>query len=146
MEDYKNKNWFENYLGMLETNIDRLESRVETACCVDKMCGMERLISEKFESNEKALITAKEALDKRLDSMNEFREALREQAAKMMTRDEYNVNHEAFRNQLNELSKAKERMEGKASQSSLYVATAIAVLSLFIGAIHVLRDVIGLTK
>jgi|GEM_PF-5519657 hypothetical protein len=42
----------------------------------------------RFISMEKAVDTAKESMEKRLDSMNEFRDALKDQASRFVTRTE----------------------------------------------------------
>lgn len=150
MASYENIDWFRNYLTKIESDIQRLENRIETRmeanACRDRMDSMIAFINEKFAANEVAVQLARKDLNKRLESMNDFRSALSDQSSKMLTRDEYIVNHEMFRKELNELTKAKERMEGKASQTSFYIATAIAVFSLFLGAIHILRDFAGMAK
>jgi hypothetical protein len=56
----------------------------------------EKLIDEKFRARDMALIVALETLNKRLDGMNEFREALRDQNSRYVARTEYLTTHEAL--------------------------------------------------
>jgi hypothetical protein len=49
----------------------------------------EKLINEKFRARDMALVVALDTLNKRLDGMNEFREALRDQNARYLSRSEY---------------------------------------------------------
>lgn len=145
MADLPEINWFRTYLERLDKDLSRLSAKVDTLPCfglVEKLDGLERYVDEKFNAQALAVEMARNTMDKRLDGMNEFREALRDQASKMMTRSEYAVNHEKFRDELSSLTKAKERMEGKASQTSFYVTAGIAIFSLLLGAIHVFKDVV----
>jgi hypothetical protein len=56
----------------------------------------EKLIDEKFRARDKALIVAMVTLNKRLDGMNAFREALRDQTSRFVTRVEYVTAHDAL--------------------------------------------------
>lgn len=58
-------------------------------------CLSERMNASSVVS-EKALEKAHSATEKRFDSVNEFRAALSDQANNMVTRNEYNVRHEAL--------------------------------------------------
>lgn len=54
---------------------------------------IDRLYTERFAARDLALTMAVTSMEKRLDSMNQFREALRDQAARYFTRDEYAAGH-----------------------------------------------------
>jgi hypothetical protein len=56
----------------------------------------EKLMDEKFRARDLALTVAIQSLDKRLDSMNEFRDALRDQTSGFVTRSEYHAAHESL--------------------------------------------------
>lgn len=145
MADQPEPNWFKTYLERLDKDLSRLSNKVDSLPCfalTEKIDGLERYVDEKFSAQALAVDMARNTMDKRLDGMNEFREALRDQASKMMTRSEYAVNHEKFRDELTKLTRSMERMEGKASQTSFYITAGIAIISLVFGAIHVLRDVV----
>ena len=55
----------------------------------DRLAFNERLSDEKFIARDRALNVALRSLENRLDGMNEFREALREQTLRYMPRDEF---------------------------------------------------------
>ncbi len=55
----------------------------------DRLEFNERLSDEKFIARDRALNVALRSLENRLDGMNEFREALREQTLRYMPRDEF---------------------------------------------------------
>ena len=59
-----------------------------------------------------ALATATEALDKRLEGMNEFRAQLTEQGRDFVTRTEYDAKHDALLNRLLVLERNAERTAG----------------------------------
>lgn len=53
-------------------------------------------LDERIKSLEKATVVAKEQMDKRLDGMNEFRDTLKDQAGRFITRDEMNIKMDAL--------------------------------------------------
>jgi len=98
-------------------------------------------------------------LDKRLDSMNEFREALKDQTSKYLTKDEYILMHERVINDIKSLQEQstkslsreeftnlhdkvnedvrmlrehKSNLEGKASTSSVYIAYIAAAIAIIL--------------
>jgi hypothetical protein len=96
----------------LETNIARLEERLN--------------------SYEKAVSVATAAMDRRLDGMNEFREQLKDQASKFLTKDVYESKHELIVQQINDLNISKAVLEGKASQKSMFITMAVSIVSLLL--------------
>lgn len=77
---------------------------------------LERLIAEsdrryeqRFAASEQAVLKAERAMAARLDSMNEFREALKDQANRMATRDELERIEEA----VHLLERAKANLDGR---------------------------------
>ena len=80
---------------------------------------------------------AREAMDKRLNGMNEFRDTLKDQASRFVTRDEVNTKIDNMASQLEELKLNKAMLEGKASQSS-------ATTALIFGIVGVILSVVGL--
>jgi len=89
-------------------------------------------LKEHFESRvsalEKATEVATNVLDKRLDSMNEFRAQLKDQASTFVSR----IEHEKVMEDLRELREWKSKQEGKASQMSFVITLIISLSSLFI--------------
>ena len=89
----------------------------------------------KLEAQEKALTLAREIMNTRLETMNEFREQLKSQAGTFITRSE----HDLLANEIQELREYRARIEGKASLSSVYIAYALSVIGIFIAIIHLFR-------
>jgi hypothetical protein len=83
---------------------------------------------------EQATRTALASLDKRLEGMNEFREALKDATARLPTRNELDAKFERVSSELSELQKFKNTMEGKASQSSVNIFMLLSVLSVLMAA------------
>ena len=54
---------------------------------------LKRTIDLKYQTTEKATLLATYALEKRLESMNEFREAMKDQAQKFLTKNEFDIRH-----------------------------------------------------
>ena len=86
----------------------------------------------KYESLDKANKLAADLLDKRLESMNEFRNSLRDQANKFITRDEVNLMIKAIEADIRMLREAKANAEGKVSMTSVMIATIIVVVGLIL--------------
>jgi len=63
-------------------------------------------------ASAKALQTATETLEKRLEGMNEFRAQLTEQGRDFIARTEYDAKHEALLNRLQVLERQSERQQG----------------------------------
>jgi hypothetical protein len=92
---------------------------------------------------EHATNLAATTMEKRLDSMNEFRDTLRDQAGKFVTRDEANLQvariHdsliakiEAIQGQVDKLQTFKDRLEGKASMTAVVISYLIGGAGLFV--------------
>lgn len=96
-------------------------------------------LKEYFESRlcsiEQATKSAAAQMEKRLEGMNEFRDALKDQATKFLTKDEFNIQHIRVQDDVRMLRESKANLEGKASQTSVFIAYGIAVVSLIIAII-----------
>ena len=57
---------------------------------------LRELLEARLEATEKALGLARVELERRLEGMNEFREQLRDQAARFITRDEFDMRMDAM--------------------------------------------------
>ena len=87
----------------------------------------------RFEAICRALDKAEDTLAARLASMNEFRNQLKDQAAKFVTRDEVELTIRPVCDDLREVRDFMRRQEGKASQSSVILATILGVAGLLLG-------------
>jgi hypothetical protein len=85
-----------------------------------------RLNQETFTRNERIM-------DERLARMNEFRDALKDQAGTFVTKEEMAIRVAALVAQVDDLRLSKAFLEGRASQTSVYVAYGLGILSLLIG-------------
>ena len=81
-----------------------------------------------LEAYQKAIDVATRTLDKRLDGMNEFRDTLRDQASRFVTRDEMDLKVNVLQAQIVELKKFRDQAAGKADTKAVYIAYALAVL------------------
>jgi predicted phage gp36 major capsid-like protein len=105
--------------------------------------GHEKLNEARFQAVERAVEVANGQMEKRLEGMNEFRDSLKDQASRFFTRDEFHSAHGPVLKDIEALKLARATLEGKASQKSVNVAYAIAVIGIVISliglAIHLTR-------
>ena len=88
---------------------------------------------------EKAHELSCAATDKRLASMNEFRNALKDQAAQMATRIELEAAEDKIELELRPLRDFKAAIEAKASQQSVNLALLISLAGLALTIINLLQ-------
>lgn len=91
-------------LNALKILIDEREDRTK-----ERFAAMEKNIVAALAASDKAVTKAETAIEKRFDSVNEFRETLRDQAANLMPRSEYDVRHKTLENTVHGVS---ERLTG----------------------------------
>jgi len=96
-----------------------------------------KYIDVKIESIDRSTNLAADALEKRLESMNEFRNSLKDQQSKFVTREEYALMHERLVEDVKILREAKANFEGKASMASVYLSYVIAAIALAISIIRI---------
>lgn len=90
---------------------------------------------------EKATDLAARTLEKRLEGMNEFREALKNQAALFVTRNEMKIQLDKIDDDIRMLREAKAMLEGKASQLYVTITLIISLLGLFISFVLILTKI-----
>ena len=118
----------------------------------DKQTSLELAVSlrtyfdAKLDALEKSQGLVYEAMGRRLDGLNQFREALRDQQSKFATcielsavRERLEVETTRFEKEIQVLREFKATIEGKASQQSVFLAYAISILGLLIGIIGLVR-------
>ena len=95
-------------------------------------------LKEYFDTKVEAVKAVHEAyiyaLEKRLESMNEFREAMKDQAARMMTREE----SKSIKDDIRSLRESRATLEGKASYQSVLIAYALSAISIIVSIVGVL--------
>ena len=94
-----------------------------------------QVISTRLDAIEKATELAREQMEKRLEGMNEFREALKDQNSLFVTKEMHNK----IEADIQELRTFKDEQSGKASQAQVYIAWLIAILGLVLGAVAIFR-------
>ena len=97
--------------------------------------SLKEYFEQRFETLEKDMNKASQQMDKRLEGMNEFRSALKDQAGKFLTKDEFMIQHQRVVDDIRVLRESKATLEGKASQTSVFIAYAIALIGLIVGII-----------
>jgi hypothetical protein len=91
---------------------------------------LKEAFNEKFKAQDKALGLATKILEKRLENMNEFRQALTDQAASFITREIYESRHDILQRQVDDLRLKGAELDGKASQKSLQATNVMAMIAL----------------
>jgi len=94
---------------------------------------------KRLEELEKAILLAKQNIDQRLESVNEFRAQLNDQAKNFITRAE----HDVLVKDIQDLREFKAVVNAKASQNSVTVAYVITIISLIISISSFIMRVMG---
>jgi hypothetical protein len=102
-----------------------------------RLIEMQRLWEAEHQALIKATEMADQANDHRLASMNEFREQLREQAGKFITRDEIKLMLDPVCEDVRSLRDSRNVLAGKASQSSVDRALVFGVIGIAIGVLGI---------
>jgi len=94
---------------------------------------LKEYVESRFTSIEEAIKVALVAMDKRLDSMNEIRETMRDQASKFPTRAELEIQLSNIGKDVRELQNSRSYLAGRASQSSVNLALLISIIGIILG-------------
>src|ERR1700722_14136608 len=92
----------------------------------DRFKAMDEKTSLALTSSEKAVTKAELATEKRFDSVNEFRDTLRDQAATLMPRNESEAKFAAINEKFDDIKKAG------TAQHNWSIGTGLSVLALLI--------------
>jgi len=125
-------------IAILETNVRGVQRCDEiTKEKIDKLRDDATRLDERIASIRESVKVAKESMDMRLDSMNEIRGQLKDQANTFLPRVEYIGQHQALEQRFTHtdedirgLRESRATLEGKASQSSVMVAYIIAIVGI----------------
>ena len=90
----------------------------------------------RFEEAQRAIDKAEASMRERLAGMNEFRDQLKDQAGRFVTRDEMNIIITKQAEDIKALQKISDRAEGKASQNAMLFAIAMALIGLVLGVLN----------
>lgn len=95
--------------------------------------SLREYLESRISAIEKASDLAAKLLDVRLESMNEFRAAMKDQSSQFINRNEYEARRQTVDGDIRTLREYKAALEGKASQFFAIITLVVALLSLFIG-------------
>ncbi len=92
--------------------------------------SLKEYVDSRIADQDKAVLTANMANDKRLDSVNEFRNQLNDQTRTFLTRNEFSAQHESLQKQITALTNRINLMAGR----STGISTSWSVIAAAIGA------------
>lgn len=121
-DDVSLREYIDTRIGAVEGRIDRLEDHWAQRGAIHETAH-----SREHALTEEAIDRAREAMEKRLDGMNEFRGQLSDQAARFVARAEFDIATATFRREL--------------AQTSRFVWMGLGIVSLLAAAIPVLVSV-----
>ncbi|HEX6827214.1 MAG TPA: hypothetical protein VF077_12925 [Nitrospiraceae bacterium] len=101
---------------------------------LEKQIGaLDRYVDERIASMKSAIDVAEEKLGHRLEGMNEFRSALKDQASRLAAKEEVDYKLSAIEGRIKDLELAYARGLGRATITSVLWSTAIAIAILGLG-------------
>jgi len=103
-----------------------------------KVIELRDYFNVRFEAADRARDVALVAMEKRLDGMNEFREALKDQSVRFITRDEVEGRISRMDATIKSLELSKAQLEGKANQSALNSTLFISVIGLALSVVNLI--------
>jgi len=90
-------------------------------------------VEAKFNAIDKSTTVALGNLEKRLEGINEFRGQLKDQQGTLITRIEVDGQLAAIRENIRNLELSKAELEGKATQTSVFITQLLAVIGIMLG-------------
>jgi hypothetical protein len=103
---------------------------------------LKEYLNVQIEALKHATLIAKESMEKRLDSMNEFRETLKDQTNSFIPRQEYKESIFSLQKQVDDLKQSRDILAGKASQSSVNIAYILTAISLLLSVLSFILNFI----
>ncbi len=120
------KTHLEDKLGAVEKRLDAKIDALERLL-VQKSIDQDRAVAQALVSAKEAVTKAEVAMGERLALLNESRRTIGDQAALMLTRNEYASGHKELTARLDQIEKVNARAAG---QQSVWIAIGVALLSL----------------
>ena len=99
------------------------------------IAGQHDYFMARLQASEKATSIASDNLSERLAGMNEFRQAMGDLSARMITREEVALMMEKLNADIADLKKSRDQAAGKASQSSVIVSLLFGAAGIVLGAV-----------
>lgn len=94
-----------------------------------RLDDLERRVLDRFVLSDAAVNKAERTMDARLNSMNEFRDALRDQANRMATRAEMEI----LRDQIGDLRRAKANLDGRLIAITGGISVGVTIILWILG-------------
>jgi hypothetical protein len=94
----------------------------------------------KFENIEKSTLLAQDALNARLESMNEFRSAMKDQAGQFITRTECHLSKDKIIGDIQTLRESDATTKGGATQRDVTIARFIAIGAILLSSATLLSN------
>jgi hypothetical protein len=105
---------------------------------VEPAVSLKEYVDALLKALETRIEQARISMEKRLDGMNEFRDALRDQAANSPTRNEVETELEAIKKDIKTLISFMDTVGSKASQGDVNRGIMFSIIGLVIGAVGLL--------
>ena len=112
-----------------------LMCRERAKYCDGRLEDTRKMFIKEIDNLHKSIDTAKAELERRLESMNEFRSQLEKQAKTFLDKGYYDLQHGILLDRLNSLQRSKDIQDGRSSISN-YIAGAAILISLIFGMLH----------
>lgn len=119
-------------------SFDRDDARALRDLFEAQLTAMQERFLAELRAIREAVTVANAANDKRLDSVNEFRAQMADQAARFIVRSDLEAAVAPLRSDIAALKEFRAELKGKASQSSVNMAYAFAGLSAVLGIVNLL--------
>lgn len=100
--------------------------------------GLRDYMDVKFKAIDDATRLASDNVNTRLEGMNEFRNAMKDQASKFITRDELGLTLAPICIDIRTLREDGARLDGKASQKSVTIAYIISAIAMLMSGLDLL--------
>lgn len=94
----------------------------------DDPVSLKEYLEQQIQSVRDDIRKSESQLNKRLEGMNEFRDTLKDQAARLITREEYWAAHRSMEDKLRSLELEKANFEGRAATIAGLVSVAMSVV------------------
>jgi ATP-dependent Zn protease len=98
-----------------------------------RIAELDRRYTLRFDLSERAITVALDAMNRRLDGMNEFRNTLRDQSNSFVSRPEWETREHALEEQVKQLELERENAVGRSQQTLLLMGVFFTILQIGLG-------------
>jgi hypothetical protein len=109
---------------LLDERYQTQQKAMETA-----LTAADKAVQAALAAQEKAITKAETAAEKRFESVNEFRATLADQQSQLLTRGEYDAQHDALVDKVNGLADRLNRSEGQSAGVRLTGGVLVATIT-----------------